>query len=264
MFFKNSDGAKLFCRWAGAKTGPVLLLSHSLGASSRMWAPQTDALGRHFRLLLHDHRGHGRSAAPKGDLSIEQFGEDTLALMDSLKLEKVLFCGLSLGGMIGLWLAIHAGKRLERLIVCNTAARIADTALLARRIRHIRHEGLAAIADNVLERWLTAGFRAARPETIAWVRAMFAETASEGYAAGATAVRHLDLENALERIQTPTLVIAGKKDQATPPAWNALIARRVPGARLAELDAAHLSNIEAAEAFNRTALDFLLEGSQTR
>lgn len=243
--------------WAGLDSGPVLVLSHSLGASREMWKPQVDALGREFRLLLSDHRGHGKSALPPGPWSIADFGRDLLDLLDRLDLERVHFCGLSLGGMVGLWLGQEAPERVEKLVLCNCCAKIEDPSLLRGRMKQIEREGLGSIAENVLERWLTADFRAANPEKTAGIREMFLATPPKAYTETCGALCEMDLTPKLGEIQAPSLVIYGRHDLATPPAWSKAFASEMPDARLLELDSAHLSNVEAADGFNEAVAGFL-------
>ena len=244
-------------RWAGEPGGPVLLLSHSLGASGLMWEPQIGRLGKRFRLLIPDHRGHGESSVPEQIYSIEDFGRDLLAMLDQLGLQRVHFCGLSLGGMIGMWMGQHAAERLDRLVLCNTAAKIIDPRLLRGRLRLIRDNGLEAIAESVIDRWFSREFQSARPDEIDAARRMFLATSSTGYVNASHAVCDLDLRDGLASIACPTLVIAGKNDLATPVTWNEAIAAAIRGSELKVLDAAHLSNIEAAEAFNQSVESFL-------
>ena len=249
---------QLAYRWAGLSAGPVLVLSHSLGASSDMWQRQVDAFGGHFRLLIPDHRGHGRSPVPDGGYSIEQFGFDLVSLLDTLQIDRVCFCGLSLGGMVGMWLGRYAPNRVEKLVLCNTSARIEDVQLLKKRIDLVCREGVSAIADNVLARWFTDDFRNAKPEVVKTTREMLLSTSATGYANTSEAVCRLDLVDDLAQVRCPTLVIAGEHDRATPVAWNQAVAEGIARAKFVTLDAAHMSNIEASDEFNRVVLEFLL------
>lgn len=238
--------------------GPVLVLSHSLGASGSMWDSQVRTLGQRFRLLIPDHRGHGRSSVPDGPYAIKHFGIELVALLDELKLDRVFFCGLSLGGMIGMWLGQNASERIEKLVLCNTAARIEDATLLQNRIEVIRREGIEAIADNVIDRWFSKVFQNANPDVVLVARQMLLATSAIGYANTSSAVCNLDLRQRLGDIRQPTLVVAGIEDLATPIAWNQSIADAIPNAKFEAVHAAHLSNIEAKDDFNRIVGEFLL------
>lgn len=251
------DGCRIHYRWDGRADAPVMLLSNSLGTDLDMWAPQIAALTARFRVLRYDSRGHGQSDAPQGPYTIERLGRDALGLLDALGLERVRFCGLSKGGMVGMWLGANAPRRIERLVLSNTAAHMAPAAAWDERIRAVREGGMASMADTVLERWFTAAFRAARPEKLEPVRRMLLATPVEGYVACCAAVRDMDQRESIRAIVAPTLVIAGEHDPATPPPMGAAIAQRIPGARLVTLPAAHLSNIEAEAGFNGAVVDFL-------
>lgn len=251
------DDVSINYRLDGPEDAPVLVLSNSLGTDLSMWEPQMTAFGGHFRVLRYDARGHGGSDAPQGPYGIDQLGRDVLGLMDGLEIEKANFCGLSMGGMTGLWLGIHAPERFHRLALCNTGAKIGTDELWNARIDTVRAKGMAAVADAVLERWYTPDFRERAPDIIDSTRQMLVATDPAGYCACCAAVRDMDQRAALVSIPVPTLVIAGTRDRATAPAEGHFIAERVPGARYVELDVAHLSNVEQAEAFNRALLDFL-------
>jgi 3-oxoadipate enol-lactonase len=177
--------------------------------------------------------------------------------LDGLGLERVSFCGLSKGGMVGQWLGAHAGERLERLVLACTSACTGSPEVWDQRIATVRTQGIAAIVPGVIDRWFTKGFQERSPEAVDRIAAMLRATDPEGYVACCAAVRDMDQREAIRVIRVPTLVIAGRHDQATPPDQARLIAERVPGARLVELDTAHLGNVEAAEAFTRAVLDFL-------
>lgn len=257
--FETRRGVRMVYRWVGPESAPPLLFSHSLGASMAMWDPQVDRLQERFRILLHDHEGHGASGlASSGEpVRIEDIARDTVDLLDHCGLRRVRFCGLSLGGMVGLWLAIHEPGRLERMVISNTAARIANTDLLRQRIGQIREKGLDGIEESVLGRWFTPRFQKASADTVEAVRAMFRKTTAEGYARTAEAVCSLNLLDGLTEIRAPTLVIAGREDQATPPEWNRLIAEQIPGAVYREVPAAHMTNIEVAEEYTALVAEFL-------
>lgn len=252
----DAGGVRLNYRFDGPDGAPLLLLSNSLGTDLAMWDAQVPAFSRHVRVLRYDSRGHGRSDVPAGPTTIADLGRDVLALLDGLGLACVRFCGLSMGGMVGMWLAVNAAPRIERLVLCNTSARIGNAEIWNQRIARVAVDGMAAIVPGVVERWFTAGFRARAPEAVERVRRMLLATPAAGYTACCAAVRDHDLIDRLDAIAAPTLVIAGAHDGATPPDHARLIAGRVPGARMVELDAAHLSNIEAEDAFTATVADF--------
>ena len=257
MPFVAAAGARLFYRFDGPEDRPVLVLSNSLGTSLGMWEPQLPAFAARFRVLRYDSRGHGQSEAPLGPYTIERLGRDVLALLDGLGLERVSFCGLSKGGMVGQWLGAHAGERLERLVLACTSAHTGSPEVWTSRIATVRAQGMAAIVPALIDRWFTKGFQEREPETVARITAMLRATDPEGYAACCAAVRDMDQREAIRAIAVPTLVIVGRHDQATPPDHGRLIASHVNGARLVEVDAAHLGNVEAAETFNQAVLDFL-------
>lgn len=254
-----ADGA-LNYQLEGPAGAPVLVLSNSLGTDLHMWDAQMPAFTQHFRVLRYDTRGHGHSLVSDGFYSIEQNGRDVLALLDALDIAKAHFCGLSMGGLIGQWLAINAGERLDKLVLCNTAAKIASPEVWNPRIDSVLRDGQAAmqaLRDASIARWFTAGFAAAEPARVEAVVAMLAQTSSRGYAANCAAVRDADYREQLESIRTPTLIVAGSADPVTTVADGRFMAERIPGARLLELPAAHLSNVEAGEAFTQPVLDFL-------
>jgi 3-oxoadipate enol-lactonase len=241
----------------GAAGAPVVVLSHSLGTNLSLWDPQAKALEARFRVLRYDIRGHGRSELTPGPYTIEQLGGDVLALLDALSLERVHFCGLSIGGLIGMWLGAHAQSRIERLALCNTAARIGSRERWDARIESVRRDGTKGIVPEILERWFTPEFRARSPETVAMAARMIEATPPEGYTACCAAIRDADLRGALAEINAPTLVISGHHDTSTPPAEGRYLAESIAGARYVELGAAHISNLEAAEPFNAALLGFL-------
>jgi 3-oxoadipate enol-lactonase len=244
-------------RFDGKVSAPVLVLAHSLGADLTMWDAQAAALSRSFRVLRYDTRGHGRSAVVPGACDIAALAHDTLGLLDRLEISRAHFCGLSLGGMVGIWLAAHAPERIDRLVLANTAALLGPRENWDARIAAVRAGGMAAIADTVIARWFTPEFSRREPPTIAPVRAAILATPPEGYAACAAAVRDMDQRGSLAAIRAPTLVIAGTHDPATPPALCRQLADAIPGASYTELPAAHLSNVECADAFNAAVLGFL-------
>ena len=245
----------------GPEGAPVLVLSNSLGTNLHMWDTQIPAFTAHFRVLRYDTRGHGDSLVTEGPYSIEQLGRDVLALLDALKLDKVHFCGLSMGGLIGQWLGINASERLNRLIVCNTAAKIGSPEVWNPRIETVlrdREAAMVGLRDASIARWFTPAYSEANPESAKRITDMLAATSPEGYAANCAAVRDADFRDQLGQIKAPLLVIAGTADAVTPPSGSLFIQEHVAGAEYAEFQAAHLSNVEVGEPFSRRVIDFLL------
>jgi 3-oxoadipate enol-lactonase len=257
MPFVEADGAQLYYQLEGHENAPVLLLSNSLGTALEMWDPQVRAFTMRYRLLRYDSRGHGRSEVAPGPYTIERLGRDALALLDALGLQRVAFCGLSKGGMVGQWLGANAPDRVEKLVLCNTSAHIGSPEVWNQRIETVQAMGMGAIVPGVIDRWFTQPFRESAPEEVAKVRAMLESTDPEGYVACCAAVRDMDLRGAIRGIRVPTLVIAGYHDVPTPPEHARLIAESIPGAQMVTLDAAHLSNVEAQADFTKAVLDFL-------
>jgi 3-oxoadipate enol-lactonase len=249
----------IFQRLEGPDSAPVVVLSNSLGTHHGMWDAQMRALSHRFRVLRYDTRGHGRSDVPHGPYLLADLGGDVLRLIDAIGAPRVHFCGLSLGGMTGIWLAAHAPQRIGRLVVANTSSYVGSPEVWNSRIEAVTRGGMAAITEAILERWFTPEFRASTPGEVDRIRQMLLSTSAEGYVACAAAVRDMDLRGDLAAIHCPTLVIVGARDPALPPSHGALIAERVPGARSLELAAAHLSNIEARDAFTAALIGFLEE-----
>jgi 3-oxoadipate enol-lactonase len=243
----------------GRQGAPVVVLSNSLGSTPAMWDGQVRALARHLRVVRYDHRGHGDSPVPPAPYELADLGGDVLALLDRLGLERVHWCGLSLGGMVGMWLAIHAPERVDRLVLCCTSARLGPPEMWVQRAATVRADGVEAIADAGIERWLTPAFMERSPAVTAQVRAMLVATPAEGYAACCGAIERMDLVPELGAITAPTLVIAAADDPATPPEHGERIAANVPGARLVIVDdARHLATVERPQAMTDLIAGHLL------
>jgi 3-oxoadipate enol-lactonase/4-carboxymuconolactone decarboxylase len=222
-----------------------------------MWQPQAEALSHAFRVIRYDQRGHGASEVPSGPYSIERLGLDVLALADHLDLERFSFCGISMGGLIGQWLAIHAGARLEHLVLAATAAHIPPREAWEQRIATVTGKGLAGIADVAIERFFSENFRRTASATVAEFRRTLLATSSQGYVACCEAVRDADFRQEVAGLAVPTLVMSGATDPATPPEFGAFLADAIEGARLVILEGAHIINVEQPDAFNRELLGFL-------
>ena len=236
----------------------MLVLSNSLGTTHEMWDRQLPALVERFRVLRYDSRGHGRSPVPPGPYEMADLGGDVIELLDRLEVERASFCGISLGGMVGLWLAINAPERIERLALCSTSARLLDPEEWAERAATVREQGVVALADATIERWFSQDFREAEPELVDGVHRMLVETPAEGYAGCCEAIGGHDERERLSEITAPTLVVAAEDDPAAPPEHGRLIAEGIEGARLEMLrEGRHLCNIELPEQFNRSLVEHL-------
>ncbi len=253
----TDDGCRLHYQLDGREDGPLLVFANSLGTALAMWDPQVPSLGEHFRILRFDARGHGLSGIGAGAYGIDRLGRDVLSLLDHLGVAKAHFCGLSMSGMVGIWLGRQAPERCLSLALCNTAALIGSKETWEARIAAVMAQGTAGITDAVIDRWFTEPFRARAPAEVARIAVMLRTTPSAGYAAACAAIRDADLRAELGAIAVRTLVIAGTFDQSTTAADGRFLAQGIPGARYAELASAHLSNIEAAGDFTRTLSDFL-------
>ncbi|MDA8484485.1 3-oxoadipate enol-lactonase [Pseudomonas resinovorans] len=244
----------------GSTGKPVLVLSNSLGTDLHMWDAQIPAFTQHFQVLRYDTRGHGKSLVSEGPYSIEQLGGDVLALLDALDIEKAYFCGLSMGGLIGQWLAINAPARIERLVLCNTAAKIGAPEVWNPRIDTVLSGGAQAmrdLRDASISRWFTPDFAEAEPAKVEPIVGMLAQTSPEGYAANCAAVRDADYREQLGRISAPTLIVCGSGDPVTTTEQGRFMQERIAGAELVEFHAAHLSNVQAGDAFSERVLAFL-------
>jgi len=242
---------------AGPESGPVLVLSNSLGTNLGMWDPQMAELSRTHRILRYDMRGHGRSSVTPGPYTIPQLAGDVIGLLDGLGIEKVDFCGLSMSGMIGMELARRAANRMRKVVVCNTAPKLGSEAAWNTRIQTVQTGGMKAVADGVIERWFTPEFRAASPGQVESTKQMLLNTPAEGYAACCGAIRDMDATGWIAEIRVPILIIHGARDPVTAANDGEKMAKTIPGAQLVELPVAHLSNIEAAAAFTIALAKFL-------
>ena len=235
----------------------MLLLGGSLGTTLEMWDPQVPALEERLRVVRFEGRGHGRSPVPAGPYDIADLGHDVLALMDALRVERASYAGLSIGGMVGMWLGAHAPERMDRLALLCTSAYLPPASAWAQRAQQVLEAGTTeVVADTVLWRWLTPRFARSHPDVVAGLRTMLASQAPDGYAAGCGVIERMDLRGVSHAIRAPTLVIAGADNPATPPEHARLIAEAVPGARLEVLaDAAHLASVERPDEVTRLLLD---------
>ena len=244
----------------GREGAPVVMLSHSLASSMVMWDPQLGSLEPHFQVLRYDMRGHGDSDAPEGAYTLEMLAEDVVALLDALKLDTVHYVGLSIGGMIGQGLGLKYAARFKSLTLCDTSAIMPDEAqpILQERITAAREQGMAAQVDGTLERWFTPEYLQKNPPEVEMIRRQVAATPLAGYIGCSEALRGLNYLDRLSEIKLPTLIMVGEEDPGTPVAASEAIHERIDGSQLVILPSArHLSNIEQADGFNRSLLDFL-------
>jgi 3-oxoadipate enol-lactonase len=242
----------------GPPDAPVLLMGGSLGTTLRMWDGQLP-LTADLRLVRFDHRGHGRSPVPPGPYDIADLGADVLALMDGLGLERASYCGLSIGGMVGMWLGVHAPDRIERLVLICTSAYLPPASMWRDRAEMVLSAGsVEPVADAVLERWLTPDFAARHPDARAALGSMLRATSPEGYASCCGAIERMDLRGGLSGIGARTLVVSGSGDPSTPVEHQRIIAQGIRRARHETVGpAAHLAPVEQPEAVNRLILEHL-------
>jgi 3-oxoadipate enol-lactonase len=258
MPFVTVENARLYYRLEGNQGLPVLILSSSIGADNGLWMQQMPQWLQHFQVLRYDTRGHGASDSPRSEYSIELLGSDVVALADSLHVARFGFCGLSLGGMIGQWLGINAPNRLTRLVLANTSPNLSPKSNWDDRRRTVLERGMPAIADEAMSRFFTPETLAQGNPYVSSLRATLLSTDPVGYAGCCSAIRDMDHTEALHKITTPTLVVVGDRDVATP--WKGhgeILAREIPDARVVHLPAAHISNVECPREFTAVVTDFL-------
>jgi 3-oxoadipate enol-lactonase len=241
----------------GQRGKPWLMFSNSLGTDLRMWDAQAEFFRHDFRILRYDTRGHGGSPAQAGPTTMAELGHDVLSLLNHLNIERVHFCGLSMGGAIAQWLGIHAPQRLQKLVIANSAPRIGTPQGWQDRAAQVRAAGLDGVADGAAGRWFTPGFVAREPQRVASLVATLRSGDPQGYANCCDALATADLRAELPRITTPTLLIAGSSDPVTTPADAVEMRDHIRGSVMATLKASHISNIEAEAAFNDALKAFL-------
>jgi len=258
MPYLTINDQRCYYRFDGAEAAPVLILSHSLGLDHAMWDEQVADLHPYLRLLRSDTRGHGGSSAPSGDYDVASLAKDVLALADALNVERFAFCGLSLGGMIGQWLGVHAPDRVTHLVLANTSPS-PDADLMEQRRRQVLEKGMASIGDVAMSRFFSPTTLQRNPPRVAWARQTLLTTDPQGYAGCCAAIRDWNATDTLRDIRPPTLIIAGDRDVPMP--WDthsARLALGIPGARVVRLPAAHISNIEQPRSFSAALASFLI------
>jgi 3-oxoadipate enol-lactonase len=255
MPYIDVNGAVLHYHLQGPESAPVLMFSNGLGTTTAMWQAQLEPLEHKFRILRSDTRGHGHSSVTHGPYTVELLANDLLALASALRIDKFHFCGISMGGQIGQWIVHNSPARLNSMTVANTALRIGTEDAWNSRIAKVKSEGMISVVAGVTGRWFTPEFAAKSPEIVVKLRTSFLGIDPAGYSACCAAVRDanfLDVKPA-PRLP-PVLVISGAHDLATPPADGKRLADSLPGAKYIEVDAAHLSNVEAHSQFTDALL----------
>lgn len=253
----NLNGVTLNYQTFGDPAHPALVLSNSLGTNLTMWKSQVEFFKKDFYVICYDTRGHGASSTPDGPYTVSLLGQDVVNLLDYLKVEKASFCGISMGGLVGQWLAIHKAEHFNKIIVCNTAAKIGQARAWLERANLVREHGLSSIAATAASRWFTESFIKENTDVIASLSEDLAAGCNMGYASCCEALASEDLRESIARISIPLLVIVGKQDPITTVDDGLFIVSKVLHSQLVEIDASHISNIEQSEFFNQKVFKFL-------
>ncbi len=259
QFATMDDGSGIAFEFTENSGREALVFSPSLGTSMELFDAQMGELGSRYSVLRYDLRGHGRSDAPSGSYSFDRLGRDVLGLLDFLGVERAHFVGVSIGGMTGQWLGYRAPERLLSLTLANTSAYMGPPDGWSERIKAVIGNGMDAIVDSVIERWFTPQFRTTSPDVVGRIAKILRSTDPVGYAGCSAAIRDMDMRPILSLVRCPTLIIGGERDPATPLEHSQQLARGISGSAFLTLDAAHLSNVEQADAFNSTLANFLEE-----
>lgn len=255
----TSNDAQINYQTFGHNHQPALIFSNSLGTQFSMWKAQVEALKKQFYIICYDTRGHGESTAPTGPYTLEQLGQDVIHLMDHLEIEKADFCGISMGGLTGQWLAIHYPERFKHIVVCNTAAKIGQESAWNERAKLVREQGLEPIASTAASRWFTEPFIQSNTAVIAKLSNDLGAGSPEGYASCCEALAKADLTTEISQIRVPMLVIAGTLDPVTTVADGQYLVNQIRNSALFEIEASHISNIEQAHVFTQTLSEFLAQ-----
>ncbi|WP_168396557.1 3-oxoadipate enol-lactonase [Acinetobacter indicus] len=253
----TSQNAEINYQTFGDATKPALVFSNSLGTNFKMWQPQIDHFQQDFFVICYDTRGHGASSAPQGPYTLDQLGQDVVNLLDHLNIEKAAFCGISMGGLTGQWLAINKPERFSHVVVCNTAAKIGQEQAWQDRAALVREQGLTPIASTAAGRWFTEPFIQSNAATVATLSNDLGAGSPEGYASCCEALAKADVREQLKDIQVPVFIVAGQQDPVTTVADGEFMQQRIANAELFEINASHISNIEQPEAFNQAVQAFI-------
>lgn len=255
----TSNDAIIHFQTFGDSSKPALIFSNSLGTKLSMWQTQIDHFQKDHFVICYDTRGHGQSSAPQGPYNIDQLGQDVVNLLDHLKIEKAEFCGISMGGLTGQWLAIHRPEHFNHVVVCNTAAKIGEEQAWLDRAKLVREQGLKPIAETAALRWFTEPFIQSQATIVASLSNDLAASSAEGYASCCEALAKADLRDQLGKITIPVLIIAGQKDPVTTIIDGQYMLDRIANAQLVEINASHISNIEKPQDFNQALTQFLAQ-----
>jgi 3-oxoadipate enol-lactonase len=250
------NGIEINYEVSGKEGAPWLVLSHSLACSVRMWDPTVEAFKGSFRILNYDMRGHGHTTAPKGPYTLDMLADDVLSLLGFLKIKEALYCGLSIGGMIGQTIALRGKQPFQKMVLADTTHTQPPEALKQweDRIKVAEARGMAGLLDSTMERWFTAPFRSSPPAK--QIAQLILATPADGYIGCGRAIMGLNTTARLKDIKLPVLAVTGNEDGAAP--GTKYIGEHVPGARFVGIpNAAHIANVEQPEAFNRALRDFL-------
>ena len=260
MAFARINDVVLHFRVEGSPSAPPLVLANSLGTDARIWDPVIDRLAARYRVVSYDKRGHGLSDAPDGDYGLDDHLDDLAGLLLHLGIERLALAGVSIGGLIAQGFALRHPERLAALVLCDTAPKVGDAAMWNQRIAAVRENGLAAIAEAVMTRWFSEGFRQGQADELAGWRNMFLRMPAEGYAGTCAALRDADLRDAIGAIATPTLVVVGEQDLSTPVELVRSMAEAIAGAQFAIIpDCGHIPSIEQPQALVALMTKFLNE-----
>jgi len=257
MSIAHINGIDVFYLTDGDPQKPAIIFSNSLGTDHSMWDGQLEMLRRNFYVIRYDTRGHGLTSAPKGPYTISQLANDVLGLLDHLSIDKAIFCGISMGGVIGQWLAVNAPERIEILVIANTAPKIGTEVAWKDRASLVRREGLNVIAETSPSRWFTPEFYGASPSQVNELLVNLKNMNPEGYASCCEALAGVDLSASISKIRIPTLIIAGERDPVTTLGDANEMKKQITHSELIQLAASHISNVEAVDEFNRSLGNFL-------
>lgn len=253
----TSNDAQINYQTFGDAAKPALIFSNSLGTNFKMWQAQIDFFQQDFFVICYDTRGHGASSAPQGPYSIDQLGQDVVNLLDHLSIEKAAFCGISMGGLTGQWLAIHRPERFNQVVVCNTAAKIGQEQAWNDRAALVREQGLQPIASTAASRWFTEPFIQSNATVVNNLQNDLAAGSAEGYASCCEALAKADVREQLKDITVPVLVVAGQQDPVTTVADGQFMVERIANSQLFEINASHISNVELPNEFNQAVKQFI-------